>query len=58
MMPSIAVFYAFALSAFVLPAVAVTCARQARVPHRVFLAFTHAVMSLAQLFFGLAPLFS
>jgi hypothetical protein len=53
MVPSIAVFYALALSALVLPALALAWALQAKAPHRVFLSVTHAVMSVAQLFFGL-----
>jgi len=58
MIPSIVVFYALALSALFLPALALACAMQARAPHRVFLSVTHAAMSAAQLFFGLLPLIS
>jgi SNF family Na+-dependent transporter len=58
MMPSLVVFYALVLSALALPALALACALQAKAPHRLFLSVTHAVMSVAQLFFGLLPLIS
>ena len=58
MMPSSVLFYTLALSAFVLPPLALASALRARTPHRLLLSATHAVMSVAQLFLGLVPLIS
>ena len=58
MIPSNAVFYALVLSALLFPAAALGCVLASRVRHRVLLLFTHAAISIAQLFLGLLPLYS